>query len=237
MYFGARYYDPEVGRWLTTDPIWNTVNLSSGIDFSMLAESPYVFVSDNPLIHIDPDGKYKLRTELVAKYPFLMSAILRTEQFAKRSPKVQQIFREQVGTPVAEFVGFGIIRRDNTIKGVGKGPEITVSNLDEWTAGRTRRTIGRTDIESARWLVDRLGSDDPNVRAAAFELTKRTVLHETAHRLNKTGYAVDGQYGNKFEQEAFGEPPRTGKYDSFWEWWYNEIWPKIREDKQQQEGN
>ena len=45
-YFGARYYDAGIGRWLTTD---------------LLAEkypniSPYVYSLNNPLKYIDPDG-------------------------------------------------------------------------------------------------------------------------------------------------------------------------------------
>jgi RHS repeat-associated protein len=46
-YFGARYYDPEVGRFIGVDP---------------LAEeypgwSPYVYCLNNPLKNIDPDGR------------------------------------------------------------------------------------------------------------------------------------------------------------------------------------
>ena len=47
-YFGARYYDNRIGRWLQVDP---------------LAEkypgwSPYNYTMNNPLIFIDPNGKY-----------------------------------------------------------------------------------------------------------------------------------------------------------------------------------
>ncbi|MBD3330013.1 hypothetical protein GF354_00615 [Candidatus Peregrinibacteria bacterium] len=47
IYFGARYYDPSIGRFISVDP---------------LAEeypgwSPYVYALDNPLIVVDPDGK------------------------------------------------------------------------------------------------------------------------------------------------------------------------------------
>jgi RHS repeat-associated protein len=46
-YFGARYYDPSIGRFISVDP---------------LAEkypgwSPYVYALDNPLIVVDPDGR------------------------------------------------------------------------------------------------------------------------------------------------------------------------------------
>ena len=46
-YYGARYYDPSVSQWLSVDP------LASKNSF----ESPYVFVHNNPLIYVDPDGR------------------------------------------------------------------------------------------------------------------------------------------------------------------------------------
>jgi len=44
-YFGARYYDPEIGRWLTQDPLG-------------MVDGPntYLYVNDNPVNLIDPDG-------------------------------------------------------------------------------------------------------------------------------------------------------------------------------------
>jgi RHS repeat-associated protein len=46
-YYGARYYEPQVSVWLSVDPLLDRyLNLS-----------PYVYVANNPLNFIDPDGK------------------------------------------------------------------------------------------------------------------------------------------------------------------------------------
>ncbi|MCR9155523.1 MAG: RHS repeat-associated core domain-containing protein [Bacteroidetes bacterium] len=45
--FGARIYDPRVGRFLSIDPRWR--------DFSFM--SPYVFAANNPIRYIDYNGE------------------------------------------------------------------------------------------------------------------------------------------------------------------------------------
>jgi len=42
--FRARMYDPELGQFISVDPAHQTV-------------SPYVFLGNNPLVNVDPDGK------------------------------------------------------------------------------------------------------------------------------------------------------------------------------------
>lgn len=47
IYFGKRYYDPPVGRWLTTDP-------AGFVDSSNL----YQYVFNNPFRYVDQDGQF-----------------------------------------------------------------------------------------------------------------------------------------------------------------------------------
>ncbi len=57
-YFGDRYYDSRIGRWLSVDPLAD----------KYAGWSPYNYVMNNPLILIDPDGReVRVKTEDDAK--------------------------------------------------------------------------------------------------------------------------------------------------------------------------
>jgi RHS repeat-associated protein len=46
--YGARNYDPAIGRWLSVDP------LAEKLPFA----SPYAYCLNNPVVMVDPDGQY-----------------------------------------------------------------------------------------------------------------------------------------------------------------------------------
>lgn len=47
IYFGRRYYSPEMGRWITADPL----GYADGLNL-------YAYLHNQPLTHIDPDGQF-----------------------------------------------------------------------------------------------------------------------------------------------------------------------------------
>lgn len=53
VYFGARYYSPELGEWITKDP-------------SMQSENPYEYCFNDPLSYMDPDGRWTLSLVRIA---------------------------------------------------------------------------------------------------------------------------------------------------------------------------
>ncbi len=60
--FGARFYDPAVGKWFTPDAFAE----------KYLSTSPYTYALDNPIIYIDPDGN---QVELCCNWEKIIDAI------------------------------------------------------------------------------------------------------------------------------------------------------------------
>jgi len=50
-YFGARYYDPEIGRFMSVDP-------AGFVDHNPMSFNRYLYVNNNPYKYVDPDGEF-----------------------------------------------------------------------------------------------------------------------------------------------------------------------------------
>ena len=57
-YYGARYYDPVVSRWLSVDPL---AEKYPGL-------SPYNYTANNPVMLVDPDGRDWIKNNKTGKY-------------------------------------------------------------------------------------------------------------------------------------------------------------------------
>jgi len=62
--FGARIYDPRIGRFLSVDPLQTKYP----------DVSPYLFAANNPIVNIDQDGKYALFIHYMLTRYMLMQA-------------------------------------------------------------------------------------------------------------------------------------------------------------------
>lgn len=67
VYMQARYYDPEIGRFLSTDPASTTPG-------SVVAFNRYVYASNNPVLNIDPDGRQSVPGSIDWQAPGMMEA-------------------------------------------------------------------------------------------------------------------------------------------------------------------
>jgi RHS repeat-associated protein len=83
--FGARIYDPRVGRWLSLDPLAKKYP----------EDSPYIFSGDSPIALKDQDGKEKVYTlKMIAKN----GSVTKIQIVEKYNVKIQTIYtRESIG--------------------------------------------------------------------------------------------------------------------------------------------
>ncbi len=82
VYFGKRYYDPQLARWLTPDPV--------GI---LKAHNLYAYCLNNPWLYTDPDGEF-IFLIAIPLGSFALSAIVTTSAYATAAALVTWGFCE-----------------------------------------------------------------------------------------------------------------------------------------------
>jgi len=63
IYFGGRYYAPELGRWITPDPLFLEKEPMKVVE-RPLSSNLYAYVRNNPMTYIDPTGEVENYTYL-----------------------------------------------------------------------------------------------------------------------------------------------------------------------------
>ncbi len=68
QYFGARWYEPEVGRFLSVDPVQFRED-------NIFSFNRYAYANNNPFKYIDPDGREVVRVGFSLRAPELLGIV------------------------------------------------------------------------------------------------------------------------------------------------------------------
>ncbi|MFZ1666531.1 MAG: RHS repeat-associated core domain-containing protein [Flavobacteriales bacterium] len=197
--FGARLYDPRVGRWLSTDPL--------AIKYP--SETPYGFAGGNPLFFIDMAGQYKLPAREQQKSKMFTAYLKKGIAEVLKSDVVMNALMKQSQLSRAQIIE--VFKWDS-------GPSVEIVKRDgpfdvQWDGNYTGGKNGTIQINES--LINQLNSASDEDKQAALLYVVSTLLHETVHYGdNQDGDIEDNQdwqrqeKGKLFESEAY----RNGQF-------------------------
>lgn len=155
--FGARMYNPRLGRWLSTDP--------SAKEFPSM--SPYVGIGNNPIMFKDPDGRLivpsiKLTTQeksqINATYVYLCATSGIFNSIFKELKSASQVY--YVGNPLgAEATSLGANASFQPVyqdkKWVGGNVDLNKSQPIAWSDDKFRSSIAEEFFHAAQDRFER----------------------------------------------------------------------------------
>ena len=148
-YVSSRYYDPEIGRWISPD---STEVMLEHLDDSLLVTNLYAYCLNNPVNMFDPDGEFAISTCILigAGIGMLLGAGHGAASSYKRTGRVS--WKATLGWA---FVG-GLVGA-----AVGYGVGVAIGASGSYVAGSggkaLLRTIQRTKISNrglSNWIKE-----------------------------------------------------------------------------------
>ena len=164
--YGARMYDPVVGRWWNIDPMTEKV----------INETPYNYTSNSPINYVDIGGNYKFPAGTIYQ---------KLEKYLNGG--IQNLLKQQDIRDGLIVIGNFTEDKINEISKFGVGPEITIRALDtdednaQGLEKNGETTIGNFSIDQT--LAGQLQNAMPGSKEeeAALLAILKTILHETMH--------------------------------------------------------
>ncbi len=210
-YFGARYYNPGIGRWFTPDP--------AGQGFS-----PYVYCGNNPLSIVDPDGEFAFLAPIL--FGGFSNAVM-NKIFSNGQSNFETDFF--IG---AAFGAMGLVSAGGVEAAMQKlGAEVAgkavwntaynetgVSNFVANNIGRdldkTLNFLGPTFLEGA--VFNKIMPTDPKLQVSKTTMSEDEIDKFIEDETNGWAWA-DGQIGRDAITLADQEPLHSGSYNIYYD--------------------
>ena len=181
--YGARVYNPSIGRWLSVDPLKD--------DYASF--SPYMFARNNPLLYIDPFGKSDILVHLKRVYIDNKVAI---------SIMTVSVDGEEKGSFISISSGYdvGNVVRDGIyrafLKSKKSDPELFMHGYK--TEKLNQRADKIAKYESSRKSYPTIGIDLDYVEGGGF-----ITIHQGNEPIQSQGCELPGLRVNYIPEENF----------------------------------
>jgi len=162
----------------------------------VISESPYIYVSNNPLLFFDPDGRYKVEgnnsSKVLSNYlKNNISEILNSKSIMQGLQKYGQLSKEQIENIVSPNNGLVIELLDYDLSGDAAG---------YYSGGMDGK------IQISKSIIDELNNANGEDIQAALLNVVSTILHETVHYGDwQDGATDDNKEATYNEVEEDGE--------------------------------
>ncbi|MCF8278416.1 MAG: hypothetical protein K9J17_16940 [Flavobacteriales bacterium] len=192
--FGARLYDPRVGRWLASDKL-----AAKRPDLT-----PYRFGLNNPISFINPDGNFEFDPAVLAKYPNVKPALMNLREELKKPENIDRLNDIlKIGEYSSADQFFNLFDDNNkdiritahgelklSSKGEITGPLAHTSN--QGVAGETQK--GKSTIAFAEAVLGALENADDDAKSQVSTFFNVIAEHELVHNGdNQDGIKGDAQ--------------------------------------------